>query len=91
MEKNNECQGRSAYTRSELMRDRFICLLNKKGECWVNYLLGASYRFQLIDGAICQDGGRFYNYCGEMSNEEIIDNIDFVGVASITENDIRKF
>ena len=77
------------------MKERFIELLNTKGECWINYLLGATYHYSLIDGTIAEDGGKFYNYKGEMSFDDVIGMMDdlgsFVGVASITENDIREF
>ena len=71
------------------MEDLFFSTLNEHGECWVNYLQGASYHYLLIDGAIYENGA-VLNYCGcidEPSN--VMDYVDLSLVSSITSCKIR--
>lgn len=74
-------------------KDLFMQLIKRHGECYVNYLMGATLHYKLFpnDFIVC-----WYDYnntaygCCKLDSENFDEWIDLSMVASITSNNIFK-
>lgn len=73
-------------------KEKFISIMKKHGQCYVNYLMGATLHYILRKGRVIEsylNGTEVYGLC-RLDADNLEDWVDLTGVCSLTARNISQ-